>query len=305
MPSTTGMSTGENWHGIDPFREPDGRWTRAVKLHCDGARTGLLDDTQTREALRYLRAKQRATTPAAAALVRERWPLLWAAEELHDRGGAVRDEVQARLLCQSVDVVAAKTGIDAAIITTYSAYFWDVLDRLKAFDWLCNFVLHSRERVGMAVTEGLVWKYVAVAVGAPALDDVIDDHLGRPEPWLSNRRETAEKLRFFVWDLTVPISAAGHAQATEEYRRKFGDPSCGDPAMKACIRFFEREAKRKRPRARKNPGTRPPRERTVPANAQPGTKTLERVDTNKEKPHGRDKTRGESRAQGELELTAA
>lgn len=98
---------------------------------------------------------------------------------------AFRSALEARILTGAGVVhVAACTGVDASVALFYHDAFFDVFDRLGARDLIVQQVLLARPPVDAHGLRDLVWKLLAYAGGAEALDAALHgpDLLDRPVP---------------------------------------------------------------------------------------------------------------------------
>jgi hypothetical protein len=121
-----------------PLQSPAWRWRRAQWLAQRGRRCSCRrDDVETRSADGYLRAlaRSRPGTPFAAIL--RRYPAVHGAHQLHEQGGALRVEVQARLLArQSTEEIARRTSVAVEVVQRFEALFFNVIGHLHARDWI-------------------------------------------------------------------------------------------------------------------------------------------------------------------------
>lgn len=124
------------------FSSPLWRWERAQNLIADRRHwSSRRDDKWTHLAMAYLRAAQRCAPRRAVGWLAREFPDVHAAHQLHDQGGRRRLEIEARLLAgQPFDDVAERSAVPTAIVQTYEALFFQVLDRLGARDWI---LLHA------------------------------------------------------------------------------------------------------------------------------------------------------------------
>jgi hypothetical protein len=97
-----------------------------------------------------------------------------------------------------VEHIAVKMGLDADVVTAFSQVFFDlrVDGRSQAESWLVDHLLAAGRSEN--VSPALVWAYMSMAAGTPALDVLIADHLGLPQPALANRSALAQAMRLMV-----------------------------------------------------------------------------------------------------------
>jgi hypothetical protein len=158
-----------------PCRPADWRWRRARSLveerqpfrpRWDDALTGL--------AYRYLRWLQGGACSSGRPA--RDFADVAVARLLHEHGGLTRLAVQARLLAgQDLEAVSACTGLPPATVAVYEALFFNVLDRLRAIDWVTctaigpgrgpapdpEAVLKAFAYGGGPLILGQVWPYLA------------------------------------------------------------------------------------------------------------------------------------------------
>ena len=135
-----------------PHRPPDWRWERASWLIARGQTQGLRTEDQfVRTVRRYQIDRKAATTERPLARLAARCPGLYYAQEiLQDPNQAVRWAVEARLLAgQSLDAIAARSGLSVATVYWYECAFFNVLDRLGARDYIATVVIGEDAQRGI------------------------------------------------------------------------------------------------------------------------------------------------------------
>jgi hypothetical protein len=104
-----------------------------------------------------------------------KYPDLYAAHYLHEHGGELRGEVEARLLAgQSPDEIVAFVALDAAAVDAFENCFFNVRDRLDASDWVIGTLIGrslARSFGPWSLTD--FWKVLAYAGGPMVLDVVL------------------------------------------------------------------------------------------------------------------------------------
>src|SRR6202044_1157519 len=85
-----------------PFFEPDWRWQSAQQMLRSNLRPRRDEDQYVLTALRFLQACGSADIPAKKNAISRRWPHLARACSIHMESSDVRDEIEARLLCEPV-----------------------------------------------------------------------------------------------------------------------------------------------------------------------------------------------------------
>jgi hypothetical protein len=151
-----GNFTGGDYRRCSPFRKVDWRWRCATEHLLVGDRLSPWEDPAIEHALKFQRAWNADGGSARQTAARQRWPELAEAYRLHERGGPLIDEIQARLLAaEPPKVISHKTAVGADVIAAYEKFFFDVSEFLGAIDWLlCDAVgLYDKP-----ITEGLVWR---------------------------------------------------------------------------------------------------------------------------------------------------
>jgi hypothetical protein len=121
---------------FSPFRTPDWRWSEALGHIRKRTCPGRWEDPAIAQAHQFLMALKLAHTDAGRMELSLRCPDVSAAYAVFNRGGVVKDELEARLLCQSPEEIAGATGIGADVVRAYATFFFDVLGSLNANDCL-------------------------------------------------------------------------------------------------------------------------------------------------------------------------
>jgi hypothetical protein len=212
-----------------PIRTPDWRWQVVLSHIRHKTCPGIWEDPAIIQAHRFLAPPEPAREDIGRRELRRHCPDLSAAHAIFTLAGVVKDELEARLLCQSPEEITGAMQIGAGVARTFATLFFDVLDSLHATDWL---LFQAVALYGSLCppTEAQCWRYLALAGGPVILDLVVSDYLGRPEPYYPDRHELAERARFLVWD---------HASLTQT-----GNPA--DPEIiEAYCRFYQHEARRR------------------------------------------------------------
>jgi hypothetical protein len=187
-----------------PFRTTDWRWKFALEHLRHKSHLRHWEDAAIKEAVRYLRECQRAQTARQLSNVKDRWPDLTQAHDIFVAGGALRDELEARLIAgETSEVIAAKSNTTAGVVAAFERYFFNVADARDAVDWMMDFAVGLYPGLNRMPTERECWCYMALAGGPWFVDILVDDHLGRPNPKFPNLHELAEKSRFLVRDFVT------------------------------------------------------------------------------------------------------
>ena len=205
-----------------PFRTPHWRWEEGLNHFRNNTCPDGWEDPAIAQACQFLNNLGLATTDAARMALSQRCPDLSAARAIYAAGGAGKDELEARLLCQEPDAIAAGMNISADIVRIYATYFFDVLDARHATDWMLA------QAVGLfnfssPPTEGQNWRYLAWFGGPHVLDLVIADHLGLSRPTVSDLHDLADRARFLVREHASYIRTGNPAdpEFVAEFRKRY------------------------------------------------------------------------------------
>jgi hypothetical protein len=190
MPGKVIKLTGD-FRRFSPFRTPNWRWTEALNHIRNKTCPANWEDPAIARAHQFLVELDLAHTEAERMELSRRWPELSAAHSIFTRGGVVRDELEARLLCQSPEEIAASMGIGADVVRTYATFFFDVLESLNANDWLL-FQAVGLYTPSRPPTVGQRWRYLAWSAGPHVLEQAIADYLSGPEPDVPNPRDVVD-----------------------------------------------------------------------------------------------------------------
>jgi hypothetical protein len=123
---------------FNPCAKPDWRWTRACWLarHCARA-SERLDDLATRRTFHYLRCLTRCRDRRDRDEIRQDFPDLAAARQIHRENGNVRLELECRILAsQNDEDIAEIMGLPVPVVKVYERVFFNVRPRLHAMDWI-------------------------------------------------------------------------------------------------------------------------------------------------------------------------
>jgi hypothetical protein len=136
MPMTRPSYAARQRHS--PSRQPAWRWQRAQELLAHGRNySASRDDAPTGRALAYLRARSRCRRDSQLERLADAYADIHAAHQLHQDGGSICVEVQARLLArQSSTDITRLTTVPGPVIEAYEGLFYNVTDKLHAKDWI-------------------------------------------------------------------------------------------------------------------------------------------------------------------------
>jgi len=248
MSRTTSIPNEDLWN-YSPFRTPDWRWREAHRHVTRNTSPRPWEDAGVVRTYQFLLAFSDADTEATQAELIRCWPDLAAAYTIFTQAGVQRDELEARLICEPVDVIARKMIISPGVVGAFADTFFDVLDSINANDWMYIQAVgvHS---FSLPPTEGECWRYLAFVGGSLVLDLVIADHLGRTEPCYPDRHRLAEGALFIVRDHASLTQTGRPAdpEIVEEYCRQYReDVRSGrrkpDPAIALHLKFLRLAAK--------------------------------------------------------------
>jgi hypothetical protein len=190
---------------FSPFRKPDWRWRAAAGDAQEGL-PGIWEDQDITRARFYFCDRERAVSDEQLATT---YPDLFVAHAIHIAADVRRDELQARLLCEPVEIIAMKMGLSDSVVFAYAQIFFDVLQSLRARDWVQEFAIRPHT-FSNPPAEGEVWRQLAYYIGPYALEALINDYFGRANPECPNQHELADDLRFLVrFNLSRPPPGLG------------------------------------------------------------------------------------------------
>jgi hypothetical protein len=244
----------------NPFRPSNWRWARACALHATGAKlSSRRDDPLTIRAAKYLRALGSAHCPERPlSRLRGDDVTLHAAHRLHEHGGEIRCEVEARLLARQSSVeIAAALRLDPPAIDAYEALFFCVRGHLAATDWVVTQVIGPGLTCGFGQDLGGLWKAIGYFGGPLALDAVLAATSERHD----HARYTPEllgKVQGLVSALMSPPDASflhGQAQGETGKRNERAPASRIAPARVSLDGVISEISEYAKGRAKANPKT--------------------------------------------------
>lgn len=166
------------------FRTVDWRWQQAQWLVREGKRSARTkDDAATLRAVEFLQLAARGGRTVACH--QREFPDLNSARQLHERGGSLELEVQARILSQqSRDEITRRTGVTAEVIDAYVVSFFDVEHHLTAMDWIVTQAIwRGHNAAGVSQIHASLLKQFAYYGGPLILDDVMPFLIGGKDLW--------------------------------------------------------------------------------------------------------------------------
>lgn len=234
---------------LSPFRSVDWRWREAGNHRKNHTSPAEWEDPGVSKAYQFQVALSGADTQTKRVDLAQCWPELAAAHAIFILADVERDELEARLICEPVDVIAKKMGISPGVVGAFADTFFDVIDSINALDWMV-FQAVGVHRFSLPPKEAECWRYLAFAGGPFVLDLMIADHFGHPDPHYPDRRQEAERARFLVRD-HVSLMQTGRwadAEIIEEYCRLYReDVRSGrrkpDPVIALHLKFLRLAAK--------------------------------------------------------------
>jgi hypothetical protein len=198
MPWMASIPTGD-LRCYSPFRPADWRWREAQHHLTRNTSPRAWEDAGIVRAHQFLLALSNAGTEARQVELTRCWPDLAPAHTVFARAGLQQNELEARLICEPVDVISGKMSISLGVVNAYADTFFDVLDSINALDWMMMQAV-GVHRFSLPPTEAECWRYLAFAGGPFVLDLMVADYFGRPEPYYPDRHRLAERARFLVRD---------------------------------------------------------------------------------------------------------
>lgn len=178
------------------FHDPDWRWEEACRLHRIGLDPPRHADPHVARVWHYQHVLAQETRPDERVSVNQ-YPIITAAHAIYEREDAIRWAIEAWLLTGVGDAeVSRRTGVDTEIIEMYRLVFFDVVDKLKAGDWIALKVLGTGPATRTPhPIEPWIWRLAAVAFGPVALEILIGDFTGTPVDDIHARHQQAHLLR--------------------------------------------------------------------------------------------------------------
>jgi hypothetical protein len=206
---------------VSPLRNADWRFQAAIEHVQRRTSPAKWEDPGIARVWGFLRDLDRADTDLKRKRVAKTWPDLSAAHAIHTGSEVQRDELQARLICEPVEVIAQKMVIPPDVITAYAETYYDTLDCQQARDWLLEHLVLA-PGFHRPPTEAECWRYLALIGGPVILNLVVADYLGRPEPEYEERHYWADWGRFLVRDYAalMQTGCAADPEIVEEICRR-------------------------------------------------------------------------------------
>jgi hypothetical protein len=189
-----------DYRPYSPSRSPHWRWECAVGYLQNDCGIDAEEDQTIRGATGYLRQFDAACTLSQKAAVQRRYPTLTAAMNLFDAPSPQTWELRARLLTdQTNEQIAQTLGLDLRVVDVFERLFFDVRTngRVRGMDRIVLQIFSGFDAFA-SVPEQTVWLYFALAGGAPVLDLLIGDYLGRPDSQHPDRHLLAELARLLT-----------------------------------------------------------------------------------------------------------
>ena len=161
------------------------------------------DDGGTVDAWRF----RLAVADGTAMPTSESADSLAVAHGLYAENGPRRWEIESRLLAGvSVTEITSRMNLRTDQVQCYAATFFDVIGQLNAHDWISMYAVRVGPFAPAKISEGDIWRTVAVSGGRAVLDILVADYLNLLEPAYENRAEMAEDIRTFVRLGTTPLT---------------------------------------------------------------------------------------------------
>ena len=121
----------------DRTRSPDWRWQAAIQA-VDNPYALHESDVLSRHVVTCLRQQRRARTSSMRARVQERFPTIMASQRIRfNASDGRREAIEVRVLAgYGPEDIAELCALDPAVVWTYLALFFDVLDRIDSEDFI-------------------------------------------------------------------------------------------------------------------------------------------------------------------------
>jgi uncharacterized membrane protein len=203
-----------------------------------GLRLRRFDDEWTRRARRFQREMDRRGGDPEHPRLAKLDPAVLGALRLSRGDERSRWEIEARLLAgQDSSGIAARTGVEAEIVTAFEALSYDVRDRLHASDWILAECLGLRAVTGYTESDvDLIWKIFAYTFGPLGLDVLLDSLYGGSVSGIrveghGPETEYAHRLRVLIATMTLPkdeesaLRVIQLAQRQSQVEREIADRS--------------------------------------------------------------------------------
>jgi hypothetical protein len=201
------------------MRPLDWRWRRALVLTSERRRlASRTDDEETLRAARFLRAWHHCRNKKERDQVARIYHHVYEAWRFDANGGWQRAESRARLLAnEPIAAIASRTGLAVDVIERFESLFFNVLDRLRAKDWIVTRVIGTSLVTAFSPRDiDKIWMSFGYAGGPIALDMAIAGSrqcglapaaTGKttPDVILSDRQ--LRSLRRAIWAMMVPATA--------------------------------------------------------------------------------------------------
>jgi hypothetical protein len=156
---------------FDPFALPTRKWDLANEIVDDGPQRPDCDDPAVQAAVVFLEQIQ---AEKVTGLPPED-SLLGAAHRIYQDGGALRWEIEARLVAgESDQQIAVRCDVPPDVIGRYEGTFFNVRYCLKAWGYLLNQVVGEGVHRGFEDDEvSNLWAWIALGGGPLVLDAVV------------------------------------------------------------------------------------------------------------------------------------
>jgi hypothetical protein len=181
---------------LNPHRPPDARYQRALELfQSQGHIHDYHDDEPTQSILRFLRERQKATTPDQEYELITDDALVMAFHLRETVRPQTRWLLEARLLAgEQPERIGTKMGVRESAIEWYAYTFFDVDRRLPCRDFILLEVIGTPQKLDEAGYAEYRWKSLGYLYGVEALEECIratspaaaSMYAGSGSPWRAN-----------------------------------------------------------------------------------------------------------------------
>ena len=186
----------------DPSQAPDWRWREAVRIMESTVYFPGRSDAFILRAVNFLKLQRQARTSQARDRLREKFPTIATVQQIRfDPSDGRREAIEVRLIAGYPPArVAELSGLDPAVVWTYLALFFDVLDLLDAEDFIWTQVIgFGRDDEGDRALErkAMIW---LAWIGGPLIANAMllpgrsVGFLGRREDINDHLTETTQSL---------------------------------------------------------------------------------------------------------------
>ena len=191
-----------------PCRSLQYRWDRALDVVSWNLRSDKrFDDPYMALAIKFLRALRRCDTQKQHTKLARKMPEVYAAYNLHEAGGELELELQARILAlHTTEQLAEMFAMDTAIIDMYQRLFFCLKDRHEAHDWIVSQAIGIWERDLQSLIKSLGY-FGGPLVLEASLPYLLNNAISVREPLFTGAQaeKMAQRIRLFkqIWMMQI------------------------------------------------------------------------------------------------------